>query len=105
MSSGKENQPDARGANAAEGRAAADEARRVLQSGDADSAAAALRPFATRADAPPAELSDAAKVMADAGSPNDAVSRYLEAGRGFLDAANAPQARPSFASPYEIDAK
>jgi tetratricopeptide (TPR) repeat protein len=106
MSSVKENHPDARGGpDAAPARAAVDEARRLLQSGDADSAAATLRSFATRAEAPPAELSDAAKVMADAGSPADAVSRYLEAGRGFLDAENAPQARQNFAAAYEIDGK
>jgi tetratricopeptide (TPR) repeat protein len=106
MSSVKENHPDARGGpDAAAARAAVEKARRLLQSGDADSAAATLRSFATRAEAPPLELAEAAKVMADAGSPADAVSRYLEAGRGFLDAENPAQAKQSFAAAYEIDGK
>jgi hypothetical protein len=103
MASVKDNQPGFR--DSGDAKAAVGEARRLLQAGDADAAAAALRSYATRADAPPAELADAAKVMFDAGSPVDAVARYLEAGRGFLDANDVQRARQSFATAYEIDGK
>ncbi len=106
MASVKQDQADSRsGPEASQARAAVDNARRLLQSGDADGAAAALRSYATRADAPPAELADAAKVMADAGSPIEAVGRYLEAGRGFLRAGDIARARLQFASAYELDGK
>jgi lipopolysaccharide biosynthesis regulator YciM len=80
-------------------------ARQSLAAGDPDAAAVALRHVATRNDAPPAQLVEAAKVYADAGSPVDAVSRYLEAGRGYLQAGDIGQARQSFASAYEVDGK
>ena len=106
MASVMDNQPESRpGPDAGAARAAVDEARRLLQSGDPDGAAAALHGYATRADAPPAELSDAAKVMLDAGSPIDAIARYLEAGRGFLDAGDVQSARQNFAAAYETDGK
>jgi tetratricopeptide (TPR) repeat protein len=100
--------------NPAGGRRAADPAlveagiaaaRQHLKGGDPDAAAAALRHIATRDDAAPAQLAEAAKIMADAGSPLDAVSRYLEAGRGFLAAGDSLQARQSFAAAYEIEGK
>ena len=106
MASVKEDQPDNRGGpDGSQARTAVENARRLLQAGDADAAAAALRPFATRADAPPGELADAAKVLADAGSPVEALSRYLEAGRGFLQAGDIARARLQFASAYELDGK
>jgi tetratricopeptide (TPR) repeat protein len=91
--------------DAEQAKAAIEQARASLKSGDVDGAAAALRKVGTRLEAPPAELADAAKVMADAGSPVDAVARYLEAGRGFLDAHDAARARQCFVSAYEIDGK
>ena len=91
--------------DAEQAKAAIDQAKASLKSGDVDGAAAALRKVGTRLDAPPAELADAAKVMADAGSPVDAVARYLEAGRGFLEAQDAGRARQCFVSAYEIDGK
>lgn len=106
MASVKEDQPGTRGGpDGGQARTAVDNARRLLQAGDADAAAAALRPYATRADAPPAELADAAKVLADAGSPVEALGRYLEAGRGFLQAGDIARARLQFASAYELDGK
>jgi len=106
MASVKEDQPDTKGSpDGGQARAAVDNARRLLQSGDADAAAAALRPYATRADAPPAELADAAKILAEAGSPIEALARHLEAGRGFLQAGDIPRARLQFASAYELDGK
>jgi tetratricopeptide (TPR) repeat protein len=106
MATVKDNQSGSRvGPDPAAARSAVENARRLLQSGDADSAAAALRPFATRSDAPPAELGEAAKVMADAGSPIEAVSRYLEAGRGFIDAGEPALARQHIAAAYELDGK
>lgn len=86
-------------------RAAIEQARSLLQARDVDGAANALRPFATRGEAPPAELADAAKVMADAGAPVDAVLRYLEAGRGYLDGGDVVHARANFVSAYELDGK
>src|SRR5579864_1785805 len=80
-------------------------ARQHLQAGDRDAAAAALRQVATRDNAPPSQLAEAAKIMSDAGSPADAVSRYLEAGRGFLESGDAEQARRNFVAAYEIDGK
>jgi lipopolysaccharide biosynthesis regulator YciM len=80
-------------------------ARQHLKDGDPDAAAAALRHIATRDDAAPAQLAEAAKIMGDAGSPVDAVNRYLEAGRGFLAAGDSLQARQSFAAAYEIEGK
>lgn len=94
-----------RGSDPALAQAGISSARQHLKDGDADGAAAALRHVATRDDAPPAQLSEAAKIMADAGSPVDAVSRYLEAGRGFLDVRDTAQARQNFAAAYELDGK
>jgi len=86
-------------------KAAIEQAQASLKSGDVDGAASALRKVATRLDAPAAALAEAAKLMADAGSPADAVSRYLEAGRGFLETGDPVRARQSFAAAYEIDGK
>lgn len=106
MSSVKESQSEARPAiDAEQAKAAIAQAQASLKSGDVDGAAAALRKVATRLDAPAAQLAEAAKVMADAGSPADAVARYLEAGRGFLEGGDAARARQSFAAAYEIDGK
>lgn len=80
-------------------------AQASLKSGDVDGAAASLRKVATRLDAPADALAEAAKMMADAGSPADALSRYLEAGRGFLETGDAVRARQSFVAAYEIDGK
>lgn len=91
--------------DAEQAKAAIEQAKASLKSGDVDGAAAALRKVGTRLDAPPSQLADAAKVMADAGSPVDAVVRYLEAGRGFLEAHDVVSARQCFVSAYEIDGK
>jgi tetratricopeptide (TPR) repeat protein len=93
------------GPDGAAARAAVESARKLLSSGDADAAAAALRNFATRDEAPPAELADAAKILFDAGAPVEAVGRYLESGRGFLAAGDHGRARQNFAAAYEIDGK
>ncbi|HET9343109.1 MAG TPA: tetratricopeptide repeat protein [Candidatus Eremiobacteraceae bacterium] len=86
-------------------KAAIQHAQASLKSGDVDGAAASLRKVATRLDAPASALAEAAKLMADAGSPADAVSRYLEAGRGFLETGDTVRARQSFVAAYEIDGK
>src|SRR5579864_3955841 len=86
-------------------KAAIEQAQASLKSGDVDGAASALRKVATRLDAPAAALAEAAKLMAEAGSPADAVSRYLEAGRGFLEIGDPVRARQTFAAAYEIDGK
>src|SRR5689334_13478700 len=106
MASVKDSPSDGRsGPDPALAQAAIAAARKHLQSGDMDSAAAELRHFATRENAPPAQLAEAAKVMADAGSPVDAVARYLEAGRGYLEAGDTSAARQSFVAAYEIEGK
>lgn len=105
MSSVKEIPSETHAPDAAHARAAVEAARQRLQAGDPDGAAAALREVATRGDAPPAELADAAKILADAGAPAEAVGRYLESGRGYLAAGDAGRARTSFAAAYEIDGK
>ena len=106
MASVKEPRPEARPPfDPEQVRAAIQNAQASLKSGDVDGAAAALRKVATRLDAPAASLAEAAKLMADAGSPADAVSRYLEAGRGFLETGDPVRARQSFAAAYEIDGK
>jgi len=105
MSSVKEPQESRPALDPEQAKAAVEQARTSLKSGDVDGAAAALRKIATRLDAPPAQLAEAAKVMAEAGSPADALSRYLEAGRGFLESGDVARARQSFISAYEIDGK
>src|SRR5215467_8503908 len=105
MSSVKEPQESRPTLDSDQARAVVEQARASLKSGDADGAAAALRKVATRLDAPAAQIAEAAKVMAEAGSPADALSRYLEAGRGFLEAGDVGHARQSFVSAYEIDGK
>lgn len=86
-------------------RAAIDSARKMMDSGDADGAVSALRNFTSLEDAPAPELADAAKIMAEAGMPLEAVTRYLEAGRGYLAGGDAGRARQCFAGAYEIDGK
>jgi tetratricopeptide (TPR) repeat protein len=93
------------GKDPAAARAAVAAARKMIDGGDADGAVSALRNFTTRDDAPPAELADAAKIMAEAGVPFEAVTRYLEAGRGFLAGGDTARARANFAAAYEIDGK
>src|SRR5579864_2699282 len=105
MSSVKDAESRATGPDPAPARAAIEQARSLLQARDVDGAAAALRSYSTRAEAPPAELAAAAKVMADAGAPVDAVLRYLEAGRGYLDDGDTVHARANFVSAYELDGK
>jgi thioredoxin-like negative regulator of GroEL len=106
MASVKEPRAEARPPfDAEQVKAAIQQAQASLKSGDVDGAAAALRKVATRLDAPATALAEAAKLMADAGSPADALSRYLEAGRGFLETGDAVRARQSFVSAYEIDGK
>src|SRR5215469_9402268 len=105
MSSVKEPQESRPALDPEQAKAAIEQARSSLRSGDVDGAAALLRKMATRLDAPPSQLAEAAKVMAEAGSPADALSRYLEAGRGFLESGDVAHARQSFISAYEIDGK
>lgn len=105
MSSVKESQESRPALDPEQAKAAIEQARASLKSGDIDGAAAVLRKIATRLDAPPSQLAEAAKVMAEAGSPADALSRYLEAGRGFLESGDVAHARQSFISAYEIDGK
>src|SRR5438552_2808377 len=109
MATVRENQSsapvDRGGPDGSAARAAIEEARRMLQSGDADNAVATVRPYATRDAVPARELADAAKVMAEAGSPSEAIARYLEAGKAFLEAGDFAQARQSCATAYEMDGK
>jgi len=106
MASVKETRAEARPPfDAEQVKVAIQQAQASLKSGDVDGAASALRKVATRLDAPAAALAEAAKLMADAGSPSDAVSRYLEAGRGFLETGDPVHARQSFVAAYEIDGK
>jgi lipopolysaccharide biosynthesis regulator YciM/predicted nucleic acid-binding Zn-ribbon protein len=105
MSSVKEPQESRPALDPEQAKAAIDQARASLKAGDVDGTAGALRKIATRLDAPPAQLAEAAKLMAEAGSPADALSRYLEAGRGFLESGDVAHARQNFISAYEIDGK
>ncbi|HXW76887.1 MAG TPA: tetratricopeptide repeat protein [Candidatus Eremiobacteraceae bacterium] len=106
MATVKDSQADSRGGpDQAAAQTAIASSRERLAANDPDGAAAALRHVATRSDATPAQLADAAKVMAEAGAPVEALHRFLEAGRGFYEAGDNPAARQNFAAAYEIDGK